>query len=245
MEEKNEEQTEMNHRRTSLSRRGNPNQSLRALACAAAATSITLLSSAASADPSPLVQKDRSWISLTGHVVDTGVEHFRLDYGEGLITIEMDDWDWYDEASDILTGDRVTVYGRIDDDLYDNRTIEANSVYSFGQNTFHYANDADEEDILFHSQPFIPDGTRMSLNGTVAKIDGREFVLDTGARSMRVDTIALGYNPLDDAGHQRISKGDRVLVLGRMDVDFFEKREVQADSIVTLSRDREKKSDDS
>lgn len=37
---------------------------------------------------------DRSWISLTGNVLGTSVEAFTLDHGEGVITVEMDDWDW-------------------------------------------------------------------------------------------------------------------------------------------------------
>jgi len=67
---------------------------------------------------SPHAKVDESWISLTGDVVDSSFEQFRLDYGEGLITVEMDDWDWYDEADHVRAGDRVTVYGRMDDALY-------------------------------------------------------------------------------------------------------------------------------
>lgn len=190
---------------------------------------------------SPYAKVDESWISLTGDVVDSSFEQFRLDYGEGLITVEMDDWDWYDEADHILPGDRVTVYGRIDDGLYERRTIEADSVYVFDRNTFYYASDADEEDLAFFSSVVIPDGAWMSVNGTVKKISGREFVLDTGSGTVRIDTILMPYNPLDDVGLQQVSTGDRVLVTGHLDIDFFEKREIQADTIVTLARDAKKK----
>ncbi|HSN81255.1 MAG TPA: NirD/YgiW/YdeI family stress tolerance protein [Polyangiales bacterium] len=204
---------------------------------------LMLSTSTAEAKRSPYAKPDRSWITLTGDVVESSPQQFRLDYGEGLITVEMDDWDWYDEADHIMAGDRVTVYGRIDDDLYQRRTIEADSVYVYDRNTYYYANDADEEDFVYYSSVVtIPDGAWTSVNGTVEKIDGRELVLDTGVSKIRVDTINMAYNPLDEVGYQKIKKGDRVSVWGRLDLDFFEKREIQADSIVTLSRDKTKKS---
>lgn len=43
----------------------------------------------------PFSKSDRSWISLSGVVAATSNDSFVLDYGEGLITVEMDDWDWY------------------------------------------------------------------------------------------------------------------------------------------------------
>ena len=95
----------------------------------------------------PYTQPDDSWISVTGTVADTHDESFELDYGEGLITVEFDDWDWYNENAAILDGDRVTVYGAVDDDLYETRTIEAASVYVEGLNTYYYASATDEEDV--------------------------------------------------------------------------------------------------
>lgn len=191
----------------------------------------------------PYAVADRSWISLTGSVAATTAERFTLDYGEGLIQVEMDDWDWYDEARRVVPGDRVTVYGRVDDSLYEKRTIEADSVYVFDRNTFYYANDADEEGDYQFSFPMVtvPDGSWVSVSGKVQEVAGRELVLDTGLGTMRVDTILMPYNPLDDVGFQKIDEGDRISVTGTLDLDFFEKREIQADSIVSLTRDASKK----
>lgn len=61
-----------------------------------------------------------------------------------LITVEMDDWDWYAEGAALSEGDRVTVYGFIDDDFYELRSIEASSVYVDDFNTFFYASGLDE-----------------------------------------------------------------------------------------------------
>jgi len=66
---------------------------------------------------------------------------------------------------------------------------------------------------------------------------GREFTVDTGLQKMKVDTMAMAYNPMDDKGYQQIDIGDYVSVSGNMDYDFWEKRELMADSIVTLLDD--------
>jgi uncharacterized protein YdeI (BOF family) len=73
----------------------------------------------------PYTKPDESWINLSGTVVSSTLDQLTLDYGTGLITVEMDDWDWYNEASLIRPGEEVTVYGRIDDSFYASRTIEA------------------------------------------------------------------------------------------------------------------------
>lgn len=46
-------------------------------------------------------------------------------YGNGSITVEMDDGDRDADAYSLDEGDNVTVYGMIDDDLFESATIEA------------------------------------------------------------------------------------------------------------------------
>lgn len=48
------------------------------------------------------------------------------------------------------------------------------------------------------------------------------------------DLDADGYNPMDDEGYQQIDVGDRVSVTGDIDIDTWEKRELMAETIVTL-----------
>ena len=46
-------------------------------------------------------------------------DEFVLSYGSGEITVEMDDWRWdSDNAEALRIGERVTVTGNIDDDLF-------------------------------------------------------------------------------------------------------------------------------
>jgi hypothetical protein len=57
----------------------------------------------------------------------------------------MDDWDWYAEGKNLIDGDKVTVYGRIDDDFFETTSIEASSVYVESLGSYFYASAADEE----------------------------------------------------------------------------------------------------
>ena len=183
---------------------------------------------------------NQSWISVTGIVASTTDSAFRLDYGPGLITVEMDDWDWYKEGRSLLHGDRVTVVGRVDNDFYQKTpTLEASSVYVEDLNTYFYASNADEEGVVLSTPWFT---THMNFMGTVTTVDGREFTLNTGTGQMKVDTSQMPYNPLDGEGYQRIKKGDRVMVSGDLDYDVVEKKEIMADRIITLSKDNSKRS---
>lgn len=202
------------------------------------------LAAAAGADtsPSPMTKPEDSWLSLEGEVASTQPDSFYLDYGEGRLLVEMDDWDWYDESRHLLPGDRVQVTGRIDDGLYEQRSIEASSVYVRGLNTYFYASDADEESLMtgYRHSPY--DADWYDVAGTVTAVDGREFMLDTGIRRVQVDTSEMDYNPMDDKGYQRITVGDRVKVAGSMDDDLLESRELMADAIVSFTPDAGKRS---
>ena len=123
-----------------------------------------------------------------------------LDYGGGLVTVEMDDWNWYEEFGETLPGDKVTVYGAVDDDTFENTKIEANSVFVENLGTQFYANAADEESVDdLDVAPVVPIVVGdLTLTGTVTSVDGREFTIDTGAQEMTVDTTSCVVTLDDD-----------------------------------------------
>jgi uncharacterized protein YdeI (BOF family) len=180
---------------------------------------------------------DESWISLSGTVTSATADSFRLDYGDGLITVEMDDWDNFGDAYPLMDGDRVTVYGAVDNDLFKKTTIEAGSVYVEGLNTFFYANPADEEEFgeWVVSVDVIP-GDLVYI-GTVESVNQmtNTFTIDTGDLELSVDTSGLPYDPLDNEGFQQIDVGDRVSVDAVIDADFIGDQDLLAESVVTLS----------
>lgn len=163
---------------------------------------------------------------------------FKLDYGDGEIVVEMDDWDSDADGFKLVDGDKATVYGYVDDDLYETRSIEAGSVYVESLGTYFYASSADEEAGVevypaYTAAVTVVPGA-FELTGTVTEVSGREFTIDTGTSKMTVDTDEMSYNPMDDEGFLKISKDDRVRGYGSIDVDLFEKTEVKASTIVTL-----------
>lgn len=180
---------------------------------------------------------------MSGTVTSSTPSSFVLDYGEGLVTVEMDDWDWYGDAYGILPEDEVTVYGYVDDDLYETTSIEASSVWVEDLNTYFYASGADEEGVgevkyypyistVWYDYDYTVTGKVTSVNETI-----REFTIDTGTREISVDTLRLGYNPLDDEGFLKIEEGDRVTVYGDLDLDAFDEREISAEALVKLQDD--------
>ncbi|MDX1679246.1 MAG: hypothetical protein R3242_00825 [Akkermansiaceae bacterium] len=199
-----------------------------------AAGSLLLSAPGALAD-NPKTAPDDSWVSVSGEVTDVHPQSFVLDYDKGKITVEFDDWDNDADAYKLVKGDNVTVTGKIDDDLFEMRTLEGSSVYVESINTYFYASAADEESSYISVITPI-DGAITSLQGTVTSIPkDDEFIIVSGTKTIRVETEEMDYNPLDDEGYQKIEVGDRVSIIGEFDKDFFEGTELVADSVMTLS----------
>lgn len=186
----------------------------------------------------PYMEPDGSYVSLSGTVTSATPDSFILDYGEGLVTVEMDDWDWYADGYGIMENDDVTVYGFVDDDFYETTTVEASSVFVEDVDTYFYASGADEESARMITSTYYD--YDLVVTGTVTSTDGREFTIDTGDRMTTVDTWQLGYNPLDDEGYLKLDKGDRVTVYGDLDYDVFDGREISAEALVELQADEGK-----
>ena len=188
----------------------------------------------------PYQKPDDSFVSISGTVTSPTADDFVLDYGSGTILVEMDDWDSYGDAYGLMDGDRVTVFGRIDDDFFEVAKVEAGSVYVENLNTYFYANSADEETGAWDPQywtapsPFVV--SAMTLRGDIVDVDveEREFTVDSGGAEVTVDAAALGYNPLDDNGYQQLDEGDFVSVSGMMDYEFMDGRVFKADAVTTL-----------
>jgi hypothetical protein len=184
----------------------------------------------------PYMQPNDTWISISGTVESVQRDSFVLDYGDGLITVEMDDGDRDADAYKLVEDDKVTVSGKIDDDFFETTTIEASSVYVENLGTTFYASAVDEEDtFVTYWDPVLV--ARTVVQGTVTSVEpmAGEFTIHTGARALQVEVDEMTYDPLDDEGYQRIGIGDEVSVVGTMDDDLFEGRELVADSIIKIS----------
>lgn len=201
------------------------------------ATLIAINANAASENPSE--KPDNTWTSISGTVTSVDSETFKLDYGDGLVTVEMDDWDSYNETFNVSDGDAVKVFGEVDKDFYETASIEASSVYVEDLNSYFYASDADEEELgdWVARTPMSPGDTTYVGNVESVDMSAGTFTIDTGSRQLTVDTQPLPYNPLDEEGFQEIEAGERVSVNGVINDEFFENGQLEAESVVTLKED--------
>lgn len=193
------------------------------------------LVSATAAAQTPRIEPDGSWISLSGEIENPGLNTFVLNYGDGSIVVEMDDWDRDADAAPLLDGDNVTVYGRVDQNLFTDTTIEASSVYVESLGTYFYASSVDEEEfVAFDLTPTVPIVVgAISYTGTVSSVDGRKFTLNTGNRSITIDTNPMDYNPMDEVGYQQVEEGDVASVYGSTNTGVIGSRKLMANAVVT------------
>ena len=199
-----------------------------ALPCAA------IFSLGAVAAETPYGKPDDTWISISGTVEAVTRDAFTLDYGEGVVTVEMDDGDRDADAYKLLKGDKVTVSGLVDADLYEATTIEASSVYVENIGTHFFASAADEENgnWVAINTPVVISSTVIRGMVTEVGIDG--FKINTGDKQMEVDVDEMPYDPLDDEGYQKVKKGDFVEVSGYIDDELFDGRVFDARSLTVL-----------
>ncbi|MGF1452541.1 MAG: hypothetical protein ACFB21_10780 [Opitutales bacterium] len=182
-------------------------------------------------------QPEGAAVSFHGTVVDSDPDSFLLDYGRGTITVQMEGWDWYRENYSVLPQDRVTVFGTINDDFFEATKLEASSVYVEDLNTYFYPRSGNQEtsDAIAGSVYDFD----LELTGDVVAVDARQhrFTLDTGDRELRVDTLGLPFNPLDDKGFVQLEKGDRVTVFSELSDQMFSGNVLQALALVNHSSD--------
>lgn len=194
---------------------------------------ILLAASVAAEKVSPYSLADGTWITIDGKVTETSRDAFTLNYGEASILVEMDDYDWYPEGTDIFKGDRVVVTGKIDADAGEQRSIEAGSVFVKGEKVSFFANAEDEEGGRKGQKRDATDpNNRFSFYGTVAGINGKDFVLDTGYQIVTVNTSLLSEDAFDNEGAVQISVGDKISATGKLSDGYFAASSLDATSIL-------------
>lgn len=157
---------------------------------------------------------DGDWIRLDGTIVSSTPSTFILDFGADTVTVEVDDWDTYADGTALLPGDRVSVTGRVDENVFSADTIEAGAVYVKNLDTVFYASSADEEEFGLAAVPMGDVSDNVDYTGWVKGTSEGGFNLGAGIVKIAVDTSGL-----DTAlARKGVEAGDRVYVWG--DLDF-------------------------
>lgn len=206
---------------------------------AALAMPMLALGVSSAAAQSPRAAAEGDWVSVSGTVNRADDNNFWLDYDGGLIKVEVGNFFTdYNLENRLEKGERVTVYGAIDDQWFAGKVIDADRVYIENRSTwFDLAPTpgTTADYYLYEPAPALADArAKVSFNGTVENVSGRSFTLDTGASNITVDTAPMTSNPLDASGWPQVSKGDHVLVSGRIDNNLFDKRVLRADNIYSV-----------
>jgi len=158
----------------------------------------------------PGLTPDGDWLRLEGTVVSTTPSSFVLDYGDDTITVEADDYDITQEGLALLAGDRVSVSGRVDHNVFASDTIEASAIYVDNLDTVYYASAADEEEFGLAAVPMNPISEGADYTGWVTGKSDEGFTLGSGMTKINVNSAELD-SPLASDG---IEVGDRVYVWG-------------------------------
>ena len=196
-------------------------------------TAFSLLATPVIAE-NPYAKDDNSWISINGEVTSVSADEFELDYGDGTITVEMDDGDRDADGYKLVRGDEVRVSGLIEDSFFETTTIDASSVYVKNIDTYFYASAIDDE--YYGYDVISPLTTDTFVEGTITSVsvDDEQFTLDTGLQMLTVEVDELLSNPLDNEGYQQLEMGERVRVNGEIDYDFFQGRVFEADYVTNI-----------
>lgn len=129
---------------------------------------------------------DGNYVALSGSVVSVADEEFVLDYGEGNVIVEMENWDWYrDLETRLQPGQEVSLSGQIDDDLFEGREVKAQTVYVKDRNTFYYADGVDPSYYLY-TYTYVPasDASTTSQNNMRQQTNNQMANANTNAGNL-------------------------------------------------------------
>lgn len=202
-------------------------------ACIAAVTALAMAPVIAQ-ESGPYTDPEVSWISISGTVDAVEADQFALDYGQGLLTVEMDDVDRNAADYTLAPGDRVAASGVVGEEFLGTTTLEASSLYIEKLGTTFYASGVEEDRPIVATTPVAVSET--TLRGLVSEVNpaDNEFRVDTGRREITVDVSAMPYDPLSADSFQQIEEGQYVSVSGDIDRALFEESEIEANAVISL-----------
>ncbi len=182
------------------------------------------------------------WISFTGEIVTGDGDGFVINDGGASVQVSMADWVWYNERSQLPAGEVVTVYGAIDPTDEGRFSVDADSVFVHGRDTFYFAEDSNKEVgyTMYAQVANFEDGKRVNVAGLVIWKEGRDMAIDTGSDVVAVDSRAIIDDQFDNARYNLVQPGDIVAVSGHLDSDFLSRRLIVAQTVLpVVMRDRE------
>lgn len=174
---------------------------------------------------------DETSITVSGTIVNADEDEFDLLVGDETLTVEIEDDIRDGGAYTLSDGDRITVTGSVDDDLFEGKELEATAIYIEKIGTTFIVDDDYAGDHGMVAGRNL--GEYVELTGTVTEVDGddEEFRVRGDLGSFTVEVDELDNDPFDDDDYLQIRVGDTVRVVGEIDDDWLEGREIEANSV--------------
>lgn len=191
------------------------------------------------------VMQNDAYVTISGTVASIEEDdEFVLNHKGGQIEVDTNDaWrnlfkrDAANAAKALTVGDRVTVTGRIDDDWFGDRELDAYSLrHERGGQVFNYEPTKRVEGAPDMNMAETQDD-RVTLTGTITEVvNNNRYRMRFSSQSAATNTQQAATIEIDTTGitggkDQRFNVGDRVTVVGELDDTFFRGREINVDTI--------------
>ena len=165
------------------------------------------------------------WIGIHGTIGMVGPNSFFLDYGDSTVIVGL-----AGEAlreHDFLKGQKVTVFGRADKDLFERNVIKARAVAVEGVDGAEHSVITDMPEMGAITASYIPSSV---VHGKVSAVTATRVVVDEGDDKISIDTSALG----SAEPNVQVKQNDLVLVKGDLGREFWNSRTIVASSIEVI-----------
>ncbi|WP_394220444.1 hypothetical protein [Alteromonas gracilis] len=180
---------------------------------------------------------DNTWITLTGEVTAVDSQFFTLDYGDGEIFVELKDTDLDTKAYAEIDGEEVMVTAHLDEGMFSNERLVAQSVIVEDMDTVYLADSVDQAsaDLYLSTANNIDfDDEGMVVVGTIRSIGKEALQIEVGEATLTVELDELEDAPVDENGYLTLVKGERVRISGELEDDFFNRFTVEADTLMKM-----------
>lgn len=190
--------------------------------------------------------QDDSYVTISGTVgslIDD--DEFYLNYGSGRVKVDTNDkWanmfkaDANNAGRVLKEGDRIVVSGRVDNNWFANREIDATSIrHQSGGQVFAYDLDPNMTNLAGVDPGTLLDQQgRVVLTGTITRaINNDRYQMRYGT-GQQANTIEVDTTGVDDNTISNLKVGDRITVIGKVDDTLFNRREINADNVQVGTR---------
>jgi uncharacterized protein YdeI (BOF family) len=177
---------------------------------------------------------DETSITLSGTVIEARDDEFDIRVGTETVTVDIEDEIRDGDAYELLPGDRITVSGLVEDHFFQGKELEANALYIDKLGTTFIVDEDYADDHGMVAGRMMDDFVEVAGTVTMVGDDHDEFRIHGNVGDFTVEVDELAENPLDDDGYMKIDVGDAVRVIGEIDDDWIEGREIVASSVTVV-----------